>query len=194
MKSTPSKRLCSRDMPPTEDCSSPPRCRPSRQKSIWYHGPNWHSLSWHTPLSWVCDDASIYFLHLSAFSFGLFMTLRMSNWKHRLNFQRMFISPSEINDGDLKVICDKSYPSDEFDDESFIPVKKLGSAFIAELFHGPTFCFKDIGWAMHIIYHFIPLVSVLLFWSFSPLAMLNAKEWEASSIYFRTLPHYATEQ
>lgn len=57
----------------------------------------------------------------------------------------MFVDTSEINDGDLKEICDKSYPGDEFDDESFIPVEKLGSAFIAELFHGPTFCFKDIG-------------------------------------------------
>mgnify|MGYP000677940342 CR=1 FL=1 len=34
---------------------------------------------------------------------------------------------------------------DQFDDTSYIPVKKLGSAFIAELFHGPTFCFKDLG-------------------------------------------------
>jgi len=59
--------------------------------------------------------------------------------------QRIFVDTSEINDGDLKEICDKSYPGDEFDDESFIPVEKLGSAFIAELFHGPTFCFKDIG-------------------------------------------------
>jgi len=57
----------------------------------------------------------------------------------------MFISPSEINDQQLKDICNKSYAMEEFDDASFIPVKKLGSAFIAELFHGPTFCFKDFG-------------------------------------------------
>ena len=57
----------------------------------------------------------------------------------------MFISPTEVSDIHLKDICNKSFQSDQFDDESYIPVKKLGSAFIAELFHGPTFCFKDLG-------------------------------------------------
>ena len=58
----------------------------------------------------------------------------------------MFISSSEINDQDLQDICNKSYVKEKFDDTSdIIPVKKLGSAFIAELFHGPTFCFKDFG-------------------------------------------------
>lgn len=69
----------------------------------------------------------------------------MRSFKSQSHSQRMFVHASEINDGDLKAICDKSYHGDEFDDESFIPVKKLGSAFVAELFHGPTFCFKDIG-------------------------------------------------
>jgi threonine synthase len=60
--------------------------------------------------------------------------------------QRMFISSSEINDQHLQDLCNKSYVKEEFDDASgMIPVKKLGSAFIAELFHGPTFCFKDFG-------------------------------------------------
>lgn len=57
----------------------------------------------------------------------------------------MFISSTEINDEDLSEICNRSYNSKEFDEETFVPVKKLGSAFIAELFHGPTFCFKDLG-------------------------------------------------
>ena len=56
----------------------------------------------------------------------------------------MFISSAEINDQYLQDICNKSYAKKEFHD--IIPVKKLGSAFIAELFHGPTFCFKDFGW------------------------------------------------
>ena len=43
--------------------------------------------------------------------------------------------------------------ADEFDDETFIPVKKLGSAFVAELFHGPTFCFKDMGRVLNQYYH-----------------------------------------
>ena len=59
--------------------------------------------------------------------------------------QRMFISPTEVNDVHLKEICSKSFAANQFDDSSYIPVKKLGSAFIAELFHGPTFCFKDVG-------------------------------------------------
>eukprot|EP00584_Thalassiosira_punctigera_P007741 CAMPEP_0172530904 /NCGR_PEP_ID=MMETSP1067-20121228/4506_1 /TAXON_ID=265564 ORGANISM="Thalassiosira punctigera, Strain Tpunct2005C2" /NCGR_SAMPLE_ID=MMETSP1067 /ASSEMBLY_ACC=CAM_ASM_000444 /LENGTH=456 /DNA_ID=CAMNT_0013315209 /DNA_START=17 /DNA_END=1384 /DNA_ORIENTATION=+ len=72
---------------------------------------------------------------------------------------RMFISPAEINDDHLKEICDKSYIADEFDDETFIPVKKLGSAFVAELFHGPTFCFKDMGMrpVIHLLSYFATL-------------------------------------
>lgn len=57
----------------------------------------------------------------------------------------MFISPKEVDDECLKDICNKSYAADDFDDESIVPLKKLGSAYIAELFHGPTFCFKDLG-------------------------------------------------
>ncbi|KAL7533757.1 hypothetical protein ACHAWF_004610, partial [Thalassiosira exigua] len=56
-----------------------------------------------------------------------------------LSVLRMFISPAEIDDGHLEEICAKSYAAHEFDDESHVPVKKLGSAFIAELFHCPTF-------------------------------------------------------
>ena len=57
----------------------------------------------------------------------------------------MFVSPAEIDDEDIKRICDASYRADEFDDDAFVPVMRLGSVFIAELFHGPTFCFKDMG-------------------------------------------------
>eukprot|EP00579_Thalassiosira_antarctica_P006959 CAMPEP_0201880008 /NCGR_PEP_ID=MMETSP0902-20130614/10741_1 /ASSEMBLY_ACC=CAM_ASM_000551 /TAXON_ID=420261 /ORGANISM="Thalassiosira antarctica, Strain CCMP982" /LENGTH=507 /DNA_ID=CAMNT_0048407969 /DNA_START=66 /DNA_END=1589 /DNA_ORIENTATION=+ len=72
---------------------------------------------------------------------------------------RMFISPTEINDEDLEEICNKSFLADEFDDETLVPVKKLGSAFIAELFHGPTFCFKDMGMrpVIRILSHFATL-------------------------------------
>lgn len=71
----------------------------------------------------------------------------------------MFISTAEIDDAHLKEICDKSYPADQFDDESFVPVKKLGTAFIAELFHGPTFCFKDLGMrpVINLLSHFATL-------------------------------------
>ncbi len=60
--------------------------------------------------------------------------------------QRKFISPTEIDDANLKSICDKSFPADAFDEECYIPIKDVGSSLhIAELFHGPTFCFKDFG-------------------------------------------------
>ena len=63
----------------------------------------------------------------------------------------MFISSAEINDQHLQDICNKSYAKEEFDD--IIPVKKLGSAFVAELFHGPTFCFKDFGWELGYMFY-----------------------------------------
>ena len=62
----------------------------------------------------------------------------------------MFISSDEVGDEDLRDIVANSYPVEEFDDNCFVPVKRLGSsgaggAYIAELFHGPTYCFKDLG-------------------------------------------------
>lgn len=33
----------------------------------------------------------------------------------------------------------------DFDCEEVVPVRKVGNIFVAELFHGPTFCFKDLG-------------------------------------------------
>jgi len=59
---------------------------------------------------------------------------------------RKFIAPTEIDDTNLKSICDQSFPADAFDEECYIPIKDVGSSLhIAELFHGPTFCFKDFG-------------------------------------------------
>jgi len=60
---------------------------------------------------------------------------------------RMFISSEEVSDSDLQIICDKSF-FDGFDSKdgiTVVPVLRIGSAFITELFHGPTFCFKDLG-------------------------------------------------
>ena len=65
---------------------------------------------------------------------------------HCIAQQRNFISPTEIDDANLKSICDKSFPAHAFDEECYIPIKDVGSSLhIAELFHGPTFCFKDFG-------------------------------------------------
>jgi threonine synthase len=75
---------------------------------------------------------------------------------------RMFISPDEISDLNLKKICHDSFikgfrEENKFnnsmddddngndDENDTIPVKKIGAAYIVELFHGPTFCFKDLG-------------------------------------------------
>jgi threonine synthase len=78
---------------------------------------------------------------------------------------RMFISIDEISDEDLGMICFNSFEkgfllkdSDlKSDDESIIPVVRVGDkTFVAELFHGPTFCFKDFGMraVVNILSHF----------------------------------------
>eukprot|EP00804_Cyclotella_cryptica_P019888 CCRYP_007810-RA/>CCRYP_007810-RA protein AED:0.30 eAED:0.30 QI:292/0.83/0.85/1/0.83/0.85/7/1028/486 len=58
---------------------------------------------------------------------------------------RLFISQNEISNIDLREICYKSLSAEDFDDDNIVPIKKMGSVFVAELFHGPTFCFKDLG-------------------------------------------------
>lgn len=59
---------------------------------------------------------------------------------------RMFISPDEISDAELQQICTDSFVKG-FDESvgSTVPLRRVGSAFIVELFYGPTFCFKDLG-------------------------------------------------
>lgn len=66
---------------------------------------------------------------------------------------RMYISVEEIPDDDLKKICldsfVKGFGEDHDDDDEgendTIALKKIGSSYMVELFHGPTFCFKDLG-------------------------------------------------
>lgn len=61
---------------------------------------------------------------------------------------RLFVSPEEINDDDLNCICNASYGNGAFDNgvDGVVKVRKLKSGlFVSELFHGPTFCFKDLG-------------------------------------------------
>lgn len=64
---------------------------------------------------------------------------------------RMFIAYEEISDVDLQKICHESFVKGFLEDNccggnnDTIPVKKLGSGYIVELYHGPTFCFKDLG-------------------------------------------------
>jgi threonine synthase len=56
---------------------------------------------------------------------------------------RLFVSSEEISDQHLQEICQASFAG--FPDPA-IPVKPLTNNFyVSELFHGPTFCFKDLG-------------------------------------------------
>ncbi|WP_035588898.1 threonine synthase [Hippea jasoniae] len=49
----------------------------------------------------------------------------------------------DIDREDLRLIVQRSYST--FDDKRIVPVVKKDGVFIAELFHGPTFAFKDIA-------------------------------------------------
>jgi threonine synthase len=60
---------------------------------------------------------------------------------------RLYIDQKEINDADLDSILDKSFST--FSHSEITPVSKLGSKtsemYLLELFHGPTFAFKDVA-------------------------------------------------
>jgi threonine synthase len=57
---------------------------------------------------------------------------------------RRFISSDEISNDDLKKICGAAMAAFE-DPSNAVPVVKVGNLYVAELFRGPTFCFKDLG-------------------------------------------------
>eukprot|EP00814_Leptocylindrus_danicus_P004127 CAMPEP_0116007282 /NCGR_PEP_ID=MMETSP0321-20121206/2209_1 /TAXON_ID=163516 /ORGANISM="Leptocylindrus danicus var. danicus, Strain B650" /LENGTH=504 /DNA_ID=CAMNT_0003475953 /DNA_START=166 /DNA_END=1680 /DNA_ORIENTATION=- len=68
----------------------------------------------------------------------------------------MFISETEIDRANLREIITRSF--DSYDCAEIVPVKKLtDSLFVSELFHGPTFCFKDLGMK--------PVVNLLAYFS-----------------------------
>jgi threonine synthase len=54
---------------------------------------------------------------------------------------RLFIATEELSDEALSIICDSTFEGFENRDHA-VPIVKLGDVFVAELFHGPTFCFK----------------------------------------------------
>ncbi|CAN0435655.1 unnamed protein product, partial [Scytosiphon promiscuus] len=62
-----------------------------------------------------------------------------------LAFQVMskYISTDEIPSDDLLELCKKSAVN--FRTEEVTPVVRVGKAWILELFHGPTFAFKDVA-------------------------------------------------
>jgi threonine synthase len=58
----------------------------------------------------------------------------------------LYISPHEISRDDLRAIVGRSYAATTFRAPDVTPLTKLGEReFILELFHGPTFSFKDVA-------------------------------------------------
>jgi threonine synthase len=57
----------------------------------------------------------------------------------------LYISPDELSREDLRAIVSRSYAT-TFRHPDVTPLTKLGdNEFILELFHGPTFSFKDVA-------------------------------------------------
>jgi threonine synthase len=56
----------------------------------------------------------------------------------------LYISPEEISKNELHTLVEKSYST--FRHPSITPLRKLDEkTFVLELFHGPTFAFKDVA-------------------------------------------------
>ncbi|KAH9854581.1 tryptophan synthase beta subunit-like PLP-dependent enzyme [Lenzites betulinus] len=56
----------------------------------------------------------------------------------------LYISPEEISKAELRTLVDKSYST--FRHPDIAPLKKLDEkTYVLELFHGPTFAFKDVA-------------------------------------------------
>lgn len=56
----------------------------------------------------------------------------------------LYISSDEISRGQLRALVEKSYST--FRHPDVTPLKRLNdTTFILELFHGPTFAFKDVA-------------------------------------------------
>jgi threonine synthase len=56
----------------------------------------------------------------------------------------LYVSPDEISTGDLRTLVDKSYQT--FRHPDVAPLKQLDDkTFVLELFHGPTYAFKDVA-------------------------------------------------
>lgn len=60
-----------------------------------------------------------------------------------LAYEIISLFTDDISEKDLKTLIEKSYAS--FETEEVAPVVKKGGVYIQELFHGPTFAFKDVA-------------------------------------------------
>ncbi|ETN41651.1 threonine synthase [Cyphellophora europaea CBS 101466] len=62
------------------------------------------------------------------------------------NIMRHFIDPSEISDAELRGLVDRSYePFRSPAVTPVVPLSKSANLHLLELFHGPTFAFKDVA-------------------------------------------------
>eukprot|EP00941_MAST-03F_sp_MAST-3F-sp1_P000407 g407.t1 len=71
---------------------------------------------------------------------------------------RKFVTEAEIPTSDLNNIVKNSYAAARgWRDSSITPVKELNGLYILELFHGPTFAFKDVALQLlgHLFEYFI---------------------------------------
>lgn len=67
---------------------------------------------------------------------------------------RLFVSESEVTHDEMTSICNSAYAGFK-NPEQAVPIVRVGSLYVAELFHGPTFCFKDLG--MRAVVNFLSL-------------------------------------
>jgi threonine synthase len=71
---------------------------------------------------------------------------------------RRFLPQKEINDSQLKSVIDRAYSKFTTENRVEVVAPSSSPVSIAELFHGPTYCFKDLGLSMlcNLISHFTP--------------------------------------
>lgn len=75
------------------------------------------------------------------------VTDKLNEWSQlsyiELAYEIMKLYADDLSEAELKCIIKKSYSTFRCDDVT--PVKKVGPVQILELFHGPTFAFKDVA-------------------------------------------------
>lgn len=72
---------------------------------------------------------------------------KLSTWANlsytELAFEIMKLYADDITENELRTVIEKSYAT--FRHPETTPTKKVGPVYILELFHGPTFAFKDVA-------------------------------------------------